>query len=92
MKYFPGAYGHEKTCACGLAKSCDDPSVKCNCDITDGKSRKDIGVITNKGDLPVGNLNMSDIGSGKTIKYLVSRLMCSTNQFGIAIYYLFFIL
>ncbi|CAD5119519.1 DgyrCDS8121 [Dimorphilus gyrociliatus] len=83
LKYFPGASGREETCACGLTKSCNDPNVKCNCDIVDGEWRKDLGVITNKEDLPLGNLNVKDIGTDKNIRYTVSRLMCSTNQFGI---------
>ncbi|XP_064594774.1 uncharacterized protein LOC135461554 [Liolophura sinensis] len=81
--YWAGGLGQEKMCGCGVTKSCEDPKVNCNCDIADGKERKDFGLIINKADLPVGSVTLKEVGGDKKGSLSVGPLMCGQNQFGI---------
>ena len=69
-------------CGCGITKSCDDPSVACNCDITDGVVRRDFGSVIHKEDLPLTSISVNDVGTGKVANYSIGRLQCAPTQFG----------
>lgn len=81
LDYFPGANGVRDSCGCGATQSCDDPTVRCNCDIEDGKERKDFGLIINKEHLPVVGLT-AVIGVSRSGTYEIGNLQCSQKQFG----------
>ena len=68
-------------CDCGVIGTCPGENL-CNCDANDGEERMDFGLLTNKGDLPVGAITMKDIGEGRVGKYNVGWLRCGEEQFG----------
>ena len=76
--YWPG--GLPGRCACGLTGTCADPNMECNCDLEDGVRRQDLGIVTNKGDLPVGSVVSNNAGDNST--YTIGPLMCSRQEFG----------
>ncbi|CAL1543656.1 unnamed protein product [Lymnaea stagnalis] len=82
LNYFPGAGGVQNSCGCGVTNSCQDPSVKCNCDIGDDVNRKDFGLIIDKKDLPVISVT-AESGEGRSATYVIGNLQCSQRQFGI---------
>ncbi|XP_022779597.1 peroxidasin homolog [Stylophora pistillata] len=63
MTYWGGASPDSDKCACGMTKSCADPSIGCNCDMNDDVWREDSGLLTEKKDLPVKQLRFGDTGS-----------------------------
>lgn len=83
QNYWPGAMGEAGKCGCGILKTCDSPDVFCNCDIKDGKTREDFGLITDKSKLPVTALSFNDLRPGSWGKYTLGPLRCSQFQFGI---------
>ena len=58
------------------------PTAKCNCDITDGKLRRDFGLIIDKGDLPIVKITLNDIGPDQKGSYTIGALECAQRQFG----------
>lgn len=54
----------------------------CNCDIMDGVTRSDWGVITDKAQLPIGSVTLLDIGGASTGSFQVDSLRCSQREFG----------
>ena len=61
MKYWGGSENKEGYCACGVAQTCDEESLKCNCDENEGK-REDSRLLTDKTHLPVSQLRSEGIG------------------------------
>jgi hypothetical protein len=57
-----------------------DPNMECSCDLEDGVRRQDLGIVTNKGDLPVGSVVSNNAGDNST--YTIGPLMCSRQEFG----------
>ncbi|KAI0236635.1 hypothetical protein LSAT2_012812 [Lamellibrachia satsuma] len=82
MTYWPGALGQVNSCACGVTGACKDPAMACNCDSMDGQPSHDFGAVINKEHLPIGSLNLKDIGVGKQANYSVGPLRCAPEQFG----------
>jgi len=82
LGYFPGADGAAGQCGCGATKSCDDRTASCNCNIKDGKMRKDFGLIINKADLPATRVT-EEAGADSASSYNVGGLECGQKQFGI---------
>lgn len=82
MRYWPGGLGRDNMCGCGITKSCDEPRANCNCDIVDGNTRKDMGLITVKENLPVGSLTFNAIGGDKKGRYVVGWVQCAPEHFG----------
>ncbi|KAK3105571.1 hypothetical protein FSP39_000840 [Pinctada imbricata] len=82
--YFPGGMSAEAMCGCGLTGTCQDTSKQCNCDILDGQTRKDLGTVLNRDDLPIVDLVFNDIdeASGKTGQFHISSLKCAPIEFG----------
>lgn len=66
------------SCGCGITNSCESKTVKCNCQIGDGKARKDIGLIIDKNDLPILKVT-STVSDGI---FVLGPLECSQKQFG----------
>ena len=60
MTYWGGASAGSGKCACGMNKSCADPSYGCNCDKNDRVWREDSGLLTNKTSIPVKQLRFGD--------------------------------
>ncbi|KAK7093158.1 hypothetical protein V1264_008801 [Littorina saxatilis] len=80
LNYFPGGSNDQPgSCGCGLTNSCEDKRFKCNCNIGDGKARKDQGLIINRSRLPV--LKVKSTSSDNF--YKIGPLQCSRFQFGI---------
>ena len=65
---------------CLQSKSFD--FFQCNCDIVDGRPRKDIGVVTEPKDLPIGSVTFNDIGESSAGEYFVAPLKCGRQEFG----------
>ncbi|XP_059149452.1 uncharacterized protein LOC131936443 [Physella acuta] len=82
LNYFAGANGVHGSCGCGTTNSCDAPNVKCNCDIGDGVTRSDFGLVVNKTDLPVVKLT-AEIGDRKSGTYTLGPLQCASKPFAI---------
>ena len=61
MKYWGGSENKEGYCACGVAQTCEEESLKCNCDENEGK-REDSRLLTDKTHLPVSQLRSEGIG------------------------------
>ena len=81
MLYWGEASPDSRKCACGMAKSCADPSQACNCDKNDGVWREDNGLLTDKSTLPVKELRFGDTGvyyDGTDEKgfYTLGKLRC----------------
>lgn len=81
-EYWAGGLGGQYKCGCGVTRSCDEDTVQCNCDIQDGKQRKDFGTIINKDELPVGSVTLNDIGGDSQGTLSVGALRCGQRQFG----------
>ena len=62
MLYWGGASPGSNKCACGMTKSCANPSEACNCDKNDDVWRDDSGLLTEKSTLPVKELRFGDTG------------------------------
>ncbi|XP_066021831.1 neurexin-4-like isoform X2 [Pocillopora verrucosa] len=66
MTYWSGAAPKSHMCACGMNRTCAQPSTSekcsCNCCANDGVLREDSGVLTNKTHLPVKQLRFGDTG------------------------------
>ncbi|XP_064643492.1 uncharacterized protein LOC135497618 [Lineus longissimus] len=82
VAHFPGGNA-QRQCACGVVGRCED-NKQCDCDIKDGKTRKDFGLLTKSGPLPVGKLKFKKVGKGGAKgKFSVHMLKCGQAQFGI---------
>ncbi|KAL8612973.1 hypothetical protein ACOMHN_001056 [Nucella lapillus] len=80
MTYFPGGNSDKPgSCACGVTQSCDSPTVQCNCDIGDARTRSDLGLVIDKAQLPV--LKVRSTASNNT--FTLGPLQCSQKQFDI---------
>ena len=76
MRYWGGASDNGK-CACGMTKSCANPSYGCNCDKNDYVWREDSGLLTDKTKLPVIQLRFGDTGGGAEQGYhTLGKLKC----------------
>ena len=62
MTYWGGASPGSGKCACGMTRSCANPSYGCNCDKDDFVWREDSGLLTDKTKLPVKQLFFGDHG------------------------------
>ncbi|XP_041371516.1 uncharacterized protein LOC121385046 [Gigantopelta aegis] len=83
LGYFPGgAADIPNSCACGLTGTCDDPAKNCNCQITDGQKRKDIGLVIDKDALPLVSISVT-VGGDSYAKLTVGELKCGQQQFEI---------
>ena len=60
MLYWGGATPGSGKCACGMTKSCANPSDGCNCDKNDPVWREDSGLLIDKTHLPVKQLRFGD--------------------------------
>ena len=77
MEYWGGASPGSNKCACGVTKTCADPSDACNCDKNDEKWREDGGLLTFKDDLPVSQLRFSDVAASVEKGYhTLGKLRC----------------
>ena len=77
MTYWGGGNSVPNMCACGLNRSCAEPSKKCNCDINRDGWRQDSGLLTNKSHLPVIQLRFGDTGDGNEVGYhTLGKLKC----------------
>ena len=78
MTYWGGATSADSyKCACGLNKTCPDPSRGCNCDANDDAWREDSGLLTEKSHLPVVQLRFGDTGSSVEQGYhTLGKLKC----------------
>ncbi|KAL9975257.1 hypothetical protein ACROYT_G012399 [Oculina patagonica] len=60
QNYWGGAPVGSNKCACGVTKTCADPSKYCNCDAdSDDKWREDSGYLQDKSSLPVNMLQFA---------------------------------
>ena len=69
MKYWGGASPGSGKCACGMNKSCVNPSYGCNCDAQQKEWREDSGLLTDKTKLPVKQLRFGDTGGSNEKGY-----------------------
>ena len=75
--YWGGATSESGKCACGVNKTCADPSRGCNCDKNDYFWREDSGLLTKKTDLPVSELRFGDTGDENEMAYYtLGKLRC----------------
>ncbi|KAL4228481.1 hypothetical protein ACF0H5_011528 [Mactra antiquata] len=81
--FWPGGMGLDNQCSCGVTKTCASDQFGCNCDVKDGKTRKDFGKVVDKADLPIGTITLEEIGGISSGRYLVGPLKCSQIEFGI---------
>ena len=58
----PNAGMGDDICGCKVNNSCDNPALRCNCDINDQTWRKDDGFIEVKEDLPISAFLAGDTG------------------------------
>ena len=76
MTYWGGASINYK-CACGMTRSCADPSYGCNCDANDQVWRNDSGLLTDKTKLPVKQLRFGETGNSNEDGYhTLGKLKC----------------
>ncbi|XP_076456113.1 uncharacterized protein LOC143290501 isoform X2 [Babylonia areolata] len=83
-----GNSGNPGTCACGINQRCggqdshtQQTQRKCNCDANEARWRKDAGVLTIKGQLPVTALDLGDLTylNDSRVKLTVGNLYCSNK-------------
>ncbi|RDD42651.1 Fibrillin-1 [Trichoplax sp. H2] len=74
-----------KGCPCGYSKVCaGGPNQVCDCDLEDGKRRRDGGLITDKDNLPVKIVRFNSmVKSNSAANFTLGSLKCSSRQFGI---------
>ena len=76
MTYWGGA-SEDGKCACGINKTCADPSYGCNCDKNDKVLREDSGLLIDKTKLPVKQLRFGDTGGLEEEGYhTLGKLKC----------------
>ena len=81
MTYWGGADHGSGMCACSMTRSCDKPSMKCNCDANDYVWRFDEGYLTNKETLPVTKVYFGDTGHPDERGYhTLGKLICYGTQ------------
>ena len=62
--YWGGSGGKRGYCACGITRSCNDPSKHCNCDsLRFIRNLEDRGYLTIKKHLPVRRIDYFDVES-----------------------------
>ena len=79
MTYWGGASPGSGKYACGMNKSCDNPSVGCNCAKNDGVWRNDSGFLSYKNHLPVKQLRFGDTttnGHNEKGYHTLGKLRC----------------
>ena len=77
--YWAGASPVGGNCACGITQSCNDSTIRCNCNKNDGVWRSDVGYLSDKASLPVTNLYYGDTGSDSDIEegyHTLGPLVC----------------
>ena len=74
--------GVNNSCACAITRTCESDDFGCNCDIMDGKTRTDFGILTDRWELPIWSMVFDDIGGSSSGRYRVGPLMCSDIEFG----------
>ena len=67
------------TCECGLTRTCIDPKKMCNCDALSESWSEDTGYITDKNDLPVRRVTLSNAVSEKRSSIYIGSLECYGN-------------
>ena len=60
MRDWGGATSNSGSCACGMSKTCKDPTRLCNCGLNDNVWTEDSGLLTDKKFLPVTELRFGD--------------------------------
>ena len=76
MNYWGGATGSDKMCACGVTNSCSN-GQKCNCRNSGSGWREDGGRLTDKSVLPVTQIRLGDLNSGREEGYhTLGKLKC----------------
>ena len=77
MTYWGGASPGSGKCACGMTKSCINPSIVCNCDAIKKAWYEDSGLLTDKTKLPVKQLRFGDTGADNEEGYhTLGKLKC----------------
>ena len=75
-KYWGGATGHERMCACGVTNSCSN-GEKCNCRNSGSGWRSDSGLLTDKSALPVTQIRLADFDDKSEEGYhTLGKLKC----------------
>ena len=78
MKYWGGATGSDKMCACGATNSCSN-GKKCNCynGRSDSGWKEDSGLLTDKSVLPVTQIRLGDLNDSNEEGYhILGKLKC----------------
>ena len=71
----PSVANSTDICGCKVTDSCDDPSLRCNCDLNDQTWRKDDGYIEVKKDLPISMFLAGDTGrKDETLNFTFIRI------------------
>ena len=78
LKFWGGGPSNGRGCACGIRKSCSNPSYKCNCDSNDSSVwLKDEGYVEKKSVLPLTAVRIGDTGgSDEDFYYTIGQLEC----------------
>lgn len=71
-----GAPSQYPTCECGLTRTCIDPTKMCNCDALRESWSEDVGYITNKNDLPIRRVTLSNAVSERRSSIYIGPLEC----------------
>lgn len=74
-QYWGGVVDGNKGCACGVNKTCSDPTKLCNCDGNSPNWQEDSGYLSEKEFLPIRRLHVSGIKEGSA-KFYIGPLEC----------------
>ena len=81
MSYWGGAAPGSGKCACGMTGTCVSPTLECNCDKNTAEWLADEGFLTDKGTLPISQINFGDTGydgifTDEKAFHTVGKLIC----------------
>ena len=78
LSYWAGGQQNGEGCACGVTKTCEISSKKCNCDGLRSYWLQDEGFVTDKNVLPLTGIAIGDTTSVDTevLKYTIGPLRC----------------
>ena len=74
--YWPGASPGSSKCACGVNRTCAEPSKVCNCDTAGNEWRMDDGYLTDSNALPVKKIIFSVNGTSSKSFFVLGNLEC----------------
>ena len=84
MENWSGAAPGSRQCSCGLARSCADPDLGCNCDAASETWSHDTGILEDMDSLPVSGLHFGDTGTPldtKEGRFTLGPLRCVAHTF-----------